>query len=628
MEIGWSLLLPTIWLRGAVMNRRFMLRSSLSRSWPRRLWAFLLVGGIVAAAVITSVVSLAFASASSFPDVPASCPYYVAISDLASRGIIGGYTNGNFGPNDPVTRQQFAKMIVLSGGYSVSEGDVCPFADVENGGPDSFFPDNYVAVCAAHGITTGKTATTFDPGGKITRYQVVSMAVRAVDNLAPGLLAAPPTSWAGNTTWAADPTHGANARRVEYGGLLAGLDLASLNPSGNMTRGEVAQVLHNLLLALAQRLPTLQVHYIDVGQGDSILILSPEGKVMLVDGGESGSGALTYLKSKGITHVDLMVATHPHSDHIGGLVDILKAMPVAEVVTNGQPTTTLTYEHFLDAIKAAKALYKEAKRGDTLTLGSLTFSVLHPDVPEGDDLNAQSLVLRLQYGKVAFLFTGDAQESSEESMLAAGLNVQAQILKVGHHGSRTSSSPEFLAAVKPQVAIYSCGLGNSYGHPHAETLANLAAVGAKVYGTDVNGTIVVTSDGNTYQVTATKGQPRAPPSSTTTTTAPTTTSTTSTTVPSSLAINVVSLTSPISRGATATLAIKTTPGAQCTITVNYKSGPSSASGLGPKTAGLDGTVTWSWKVGSSTTPGTWSIVVTASAGGKTVTKTTPFQVTS
>ena len=106
-------------------------------------------------------------------------------------------------------------------------------------------------------------------------------------------------------------------------------------------------------------------------------------------------------------------------------------MPVTEVVTNGQPTTTKTYEHFLDAIKADKAVYKEVKRGDTLTLGSLTFQVLHPDVPSGPDLNAQSIVLRLVYGKVSFLFTGDAQQSSEASMLAAGEDVQAQILKVG-----------------------------------------------------------------------------------------------------------------------------------------------------------------------------------------------------
>ena len=115
-------------------------------------------------------------------------------------------------------------------------------------------------------------------------------------------------------------------------------------------------------------------------------------------------------------------------------------------------------------------------------------------------------MLRLVFGKVAFLFTGDAGKQAEAGMLAAGEDVQAQILKVGHHGSSSASSPAFLAAVKPQVAIYCCGVGNSYGHPHAETLTALADVGAKVYGTDVNGTVVVTSDGTTYQVDPRKGR--------------------------------------------------------------------------------------------------------------------------
>jgi len=375
---------------------------------------------------------------------------------------------------------------------------------------------------------------------------------------------------------------------------------------------------------------TLQVHYIDVGQGDSELIISPEGKVMMIDGGESGSGALAYLQARGITHIDLMVATHPHSDHIGGLVDILDALPVSEVVTNGTPTTTAVYEHFLDGIKKDKAVYKEAKRGDTLTLGSLNFSVLNPTGPGGPDLNDGSLVLRLVYRQVSFLFTGDAGQPAEAEMLAAHEDVSAQILKVGHHGSSSASSPAFLAAVHPQVAVYSCGLGNSFGHPAAVTLADLADVGATVYGTDVNGTVVVTSDGSTYQVQCEKGGPRGPPSageteSTTGTSTPAPTLTTQV-FSGPLSLSAVSLTSPTARGSLASLTIQTAPGAPCTITVIYKSGPSSASGLGPQTADDDGNVTWQWKVGSGTTPGTWKITVTATTGGKTKTINIPFVV--
>ena len=364
---------------------------------------------------------------------------------------------------------------------------------------------------------------------------------------------------------------------------------------------------------------SIQVHFIDVGQGDAILIQAPDGKVALIDGGESGSGALSYLEAKGVKRINLMIATHPHSDHIGGLVDVLKALPVDEVVTNGQATTTLIYEHFLDAIAAAKATYKEVKRGDTLTLGGLTFAVLSPEGPQGPDLNEQSIVLRLVYGKVAFLFTGDAGKAAEASMLSAGEQLQAEILKVGHHGSSTASSPAFLAAVKPKVAVYSCGLGNSYGFPNTETLAALKAVGAAIYGTDVNGTVVVTSDGIGYQVEAAKQSPiRGPPTVTTKATAAS--------EPGALSLAVVSLTSPASPGSTARLTVKTTPGAACTITVYYKSGPSQAAGLGLQNADSGGTATWQWKVGSRTTPGVWRILVTAALNGEQTSLEIPFEV--
>ena len=214
------------------------------------------VGGAKAAvgAVLVLALSLLFASSAlgaAFPDVPDDHPYAVAIQDLSSRQIILGYTDGRFAPTDPVTRQQFAKMIVLVGGYPVSESDICPFTDVSIGGPDTLYPDNYVAVCAARGITTGVGDTAFDPYSNITRHQVTAMAVRVADDLQPGLLQPPAPEYVG--AWQDDPTHGADARRAESNGLLSGLDPAALDPAGPMTRGEVAQLLHNLLDKLSRR---------------------------------------------------------------------------------------------------------------------------------------------------------------------------------------------------------------------------------------------------------------------------------------------------------------------------------------------------------------------------------------
>ena len=186
---------------------------------------------------------------STFSDVPASHPYYTAISDLASRGIISGYGGGIFGPGDPVRRQQFAKMVVGSLGIPPNAGTGTRFSDL--GTPDaSGYPHVYVQAAFDHGITYGTNAaqTLFAPYNYITRYQVISMVVRAADDLQPGLVIAAP---AGYGAWRNDSTHGANAARAEYNGLLAGLDLAALSPYGNMSRGEVAQVLHNLINLLA-----------------------------------------------------------------------------------------------------------------------------------------------------------------------------------------------------------------------------------------------------------------------------------------------------------------------------------------------------------------------------------------
>ena len=369
----------------------------------------------------------------------------------------------------------------------------------------------------------------------------------------------------------------------------------------------------------------LRVYFFDVGQGDSILIFSPDGSTVLIDGGEPDTGILTYLQGLGVQRIDLMVATHPHADHIGGLVQVLKAMPVSRVVTNGQIETTATFEHFLDAITTAKVPFAVAKRGDILTIGNLVFSVLSPLTATSGDLNNNSLVLRLVYGESSFLFMGDADKDAEAGILASGLPVQASIMKVGHHGSNTASSPAFLAQVKPAIAIYMAGLGNPYGHPHAETLAALAAVGAQIYGTDLNGTITVTTDGHVNQVDVQKGGPRAPPTGVLPTVTPGILIL-PTLTPGNLSLIIESVTSPVSPGATATLVAKTSPGAYCTIMVYTKSGPSTAAGLDPKTADSAGNVSWSWKVGTRTTPGTWQIVVTATQNGQTITTTKNFTV--
>jgi beta-lactamase superfamily II metal-dependent hydrolase len=347
----------------------------------------------------------------------------------------------------------------------------------------------------------------------------------------------------------------------------------------------------------------LQVHFIDVGQGDAVLILSPDGKAGLIDGGEAGSGVRQYLKTQGVKRLEFIVATHPHDDHIGGLPEVLRAFPVAKVITNGQEHTTTSYERLLDAVISAKADYIEVRKGDTIPLGDLNLQVLNPTNQLMRSLNENSVVLRLEYGKISFLFSGDAEKGTESRLVSEGVALKSDILKVGHHGSRSSSTLPFLTAVSPSTAVYMAKTGNSYGHPHPETLQSLALIGTKVYGTDINGTVVVTTDGESYNVSVERTENIE-----------------------SLFLQIISVTNPVSPGGEAEVKIKTLPGAKSQIKVFTKSGTSQAKGLEDKTADKDGYAIWQWRVGSTTAEGTWRIEVSAGQGRDFIVEETSYTV--
>ncbi len=248
----------------------------------------------------------------------------------------------------------------------------------------------------------------------------------------------------------------------------------------------------------------LKVHFIDVGQGDSILIDLGETEV-LIDGGEKSPGVVPYLEEYVDGPLEVMVATHPHADHIGGLIAVLDAFQVEQIWHNGDTSTSKTYAEFMSAVQSEGAQVHIGRRGDNINAGELTFTILNPTTLAGTT-NNNSIVTSLSYGNVDFLFTGDAEQEAEAAMLlASDIPVpEVEILKVGHHGSRTASSKDFLAATSPEVAVYMAGQDNSYGHPHQETLDALAQIGAKIYGTDVNGTIIATTDGEKYTIQTTK----------------------------------------------------------------------------------------------------------------------------
>lgn len=237
----------------------------------------------------------------------------------------------------------------------------------------------------------------------------------------------------------------------------------------------------------------LSVDFIDVGQGDAIL-LSCGGESILVDAGtnESGKTVVDYISSKKISRLKYAVATHPHADHIGGLDDVIENVEIDDLLMPDVTAETATFSDVLDAAEEKNLSITVPSRGDVFPLGNAAVTVLTDTKKNfGDELNNYSLVLKASLGKFSVMLTGDAETQAEDDILKSGEAVSASVLKVGHHGSRTSTGENFLKAVSPKAAVISCGKDNDYGHPHAETLKKLEKSGVAVYRTDILGTISV-----------------------------------------------------------------------------------------------------------------------------------------
>lgn len=250
-------------------------------------------------------------------------------------------------------------------------------------------------------------------------------------------------------------------------------------------------------------LSELKVHYIDVGQGDSTLLqFSEDGEdfTILIDAGNwKGNEVVNYLKSQHVSQIDIAIGTHPDADHIGQLDKVINTFNVGEIWLSGNTNPSQTFQKLLSAIDSKKVDYYEPRMGEEFEIGPVKMDVLYPKTISEHD-NEESISLKVTYGEVVFIFTGDSTTDAELNMLQSGIDVKADILKLGHHGSSTSTHPTFLREVNPAVAIYSAGKDNSYGHPHEEVVNLVKNSNIQLYGTDVHGTILVTTDGKDYKV--------------------------------------------------------------------------------------------------------------------------------
>lgn len=255
----------------------------------------------------------------------------------------------------------------------------------------------------------------------------------------------------------------------------------------------------------------LKVHFIDVGQADCIL-LQQGNENMLIDAGNNDDEQTikNYLQSVGVNQFQYVIGTHPHEDHIGSMDYIMNSFKVGKIYFPKATATTKTFENLVNAVKNKRMQFAEPTPGEIFNLGQAKCTILAPNNSDYEDLNNYSIVVKVEFGNNSLLLAGDAEDISEKEMMDKGFNLKADVLKVGHHGSDSSTTREFLNAVNPKYAVISVGKGNDYGHPATDIIQKLHAKGINIYRTDESGTVVATSDGtnitfNTNPSTTTVG---------------------------------------------------------------------------------------------------------------------------
>lgn len=252
----------------------------------------------------------------------------------------------------------------------------------------------------------------------------------------------------------------------------------------------------------------LEVHFIDVGNADCMLVRQGSS-AMLIDAGEKGDAdtILNYLHQQGVERLNLVIATHPHADHIGSMARVIQAFPIDTFLLAYMPKsatpTSAVYLSMLQALDEKQVSVRQAQPGNTLELGEAQVEILAP-LEQTSDPNNMSVVTRVTFGQRRFLFMGDAETPVEQALLERGTELKADVLKAGHHGSKTATSAAFLRQVAPTYAVLTCGEGNSYGHPHKETLQLLEKFKVHIYRSDIHGHIVFITDGKELSVTTQK----------------------------------------------------------------------------------------------------------------------------
>ena len=440
------------------------------------------------------------ASAATFTDVTASHGFYGEIMFLLERGVISESTK--FGVNDNVTREEVAVMVSKSIGLEGGKTKT-PFKDV----PSTLASSGYIKSAVDAGVLSGYTDGTFRPKEIVNRGQMAIFLAKAFK-----LSTESNNNFKDMSSSMASYSH---VKKIVQANITTGYSDNTFRPNDTLTRGQISAFLARAMGYVKGSSSTLKVHFLDIGQGDSILIQSPNGKNMLIDGGNRSEGTkvLSFLKSKGVTKLDYVVATHPDADHIGGLISVLETLSISNFIDSGKPHTTQTYFDMISLIDAKNIQFKVPKEGDKITLDSaLSITVLNAS-EANDDNNEASIVLKMTYGSESFLFMGDA-DTATEADLVTKYDLKSTVLKAGHHGSSTSTSQVFINEVQPVTTILSYGKDNSYGHPNSEVVNRLKGAGTQIFNTVDYCDISVTTSGKGHTVSNTctpENTPTLPP---------------------------------------------------------------------------------------------------------------------
>lgn len=278
---------------------------------------------------------------------------------------------------------------------------------------------------------------------------------------------------------------------------LAACDASAITPGGS---ADVVPNPSSAAAAVDTVEAPFEMHFIDVGQALSVLV-ECDGQYMLYDGGNVDDGSLivSYLQSQGVEQLEYVFCSHAHEDHVGGLAAALAYFPAYHVYSPVTEASTKCFKDFVKYTQQQGLQVEVPAVGTTWPLGGATVTMVGP-VAQYSDTNDTSIVLRIEYGSTSFLLTGDMEKTAETDLVNSGVNLRADVLQVGHHGSSTSTGYLFLNAVLPEMGVISCGTGNKYGHPHEETLSILRDAKVDVYRTDLQGTITIGSDGQNFTV--------------------------------------------------------------------------------------------------------------------------------